>query len=115
MTEELENKFAAVVDESMDISATRYGYDPTGMRTMITRRTAKGQTVVDAVIDLIHAGDVQTGFTRIWEISQKPGNSDAYKITLEWLVTRPEFRPLFEPMSREAAAKRLKDYFGVQA
>lgn len=114
MTEELESKFAAVVDESIETSFSRYGYDPTGMKAMITRRTAKGQTVVDAVIDLIHTDDVQTGFTRIWEIGQKPGNSEAYKVTLEWLVTRPEFRALFEPMTREAAANRLADYFGVQ-
>ena len=114
MTEILESKFALAVDESIQTSESRYGYDPTGMKAMITRRTAKGQTVADAVIDLIHAGDVQTGFTRIWEISQKPRNSEAYMVTLEWLVTRPEFRSLFEPTTRDAAAKRLGDYFGVQ-
>ncbi len=114
MTEELEEKFAAVVDESIESSFSRYGYDPTGMKAMITRRTAKGQTVVDAVTDLIHTEDVQTGFMRIWKVSQKAGNSDAYRVTLEWLVTRPEFRPLFEPMTRDAAAKRLEEYFGVK-
>ncbi len=110
----LELKFAADANEAIEVSIKRHGYNPTGIKGMIQRREAEGGSVVDAAIDLIHGGDVQSGFTRMWEISQQPGCGDAYKLTLEWLVSRPENESIFSEETIVLAKKRLYDYFRVE-
>jgi hypothetical protein len=115
MSEELEQEFAAAVEESIRITVSKYGYQPTGIMGMLTRRTAKGDSVVDVAVDLIHAEHAQSGFMKMWEISKKPGKSEAYEVTIEWLVTRPKYRTLFPAETISEARKRLHDVFGIEA
>ena len=81
---------------------------------MIQRREAQGESVSSAAIDLIHNGDVTSGFTRIWEISQKTGNEEAYKLTVEWLISEPKYYSLFPAETVDLAKTRIQQYFGIE-
>lgn len=109
----LEQQLAADANEALAICIKRHDYNATGIQTMILRRQSEGWSIVDAAEALIHEGDAQSGLTRLWEISQQPGCEDVYKLTIEWLVAKPEYQSLFTEETIAVARKRLHDYFGV--
>ena len=113
MSTTLEQQFAEDTNQAIEVCQREHNYNPTGIKGMIQRRQADGGSVVDAAVDLIHGGNVQSGFKRIWEISKKPGCEDAYKLTLEWMVTKPEYQTLFPDETVVLAKQRIKDYFGI--
>jgi hypothetical protein len=74
------------------------GYNATRFLSMVSDRGG-----LETARMLIAGSKVSHGYTALWERGH-------LELTVEALILRPEWRPLFTPGEREIARGRLRDY-----
>ncbi len=121
MSEELKQRVARAVRHAMDESLNVYNYNPQVVKKMLQSCIDDGQSEADAAVNvstkLINADDPdgrRHGFAKMAKKVDKPGQAAPYEVTLEWLVNREEFRPLFSEEIRKLAEARLRKHFGLK-
>ena len=93
---ELESQFEDAMYEIYSESH-RVGANPTGFLQMLNEQGA-----LATAQKLLASNRLHSGFTRLWDLRR-------LDLSLEYIVLKPEFRPLFTEKELNVARRRLDD------
>lgn len=95
---DLERQFKSAIGEMVTRTLRETSYRPHYFQQMIKER---GE--LDASLSLVRAKKPSDGFTKLWELKR-------LDLTVEAVVSAPEFAALFSASDIVAAKRRLKQY-----
>ena len=94
----LEAEFEAAMIGIYTRAKSEAGYDAHRFFGMLADRGG-----LETARHLVNAAKVSDGYTALWERGH-------LKLTVEYLILEPKWRPLFSKAEREIAIKRLREY-----